>query len=200
MPHWLQAVVYITAAIILLRVGGKRAISQTTPSEVVLMIGIGTVLVHPLKEENSWESVYNGSLIILGLIFVSYLQILIPKTKKWIMGEPLLLIEEGRVIEKNLRKARIPEDELKMRLRIKKINDIKSVKSASLEVSGEIGVELFPNETYATKKDLEDIKYALNVISTKLNCPLTFNPPSPKDSDDNLFKQVKKVQYKDPTQ
>lgn len=197
MPNWIQAIIYIITAMILLRLGGKKAIAQMTPSEVAIFIGIGTVLVHPLKSDSSLISIYNGSLIIAGVIIVSLLQLWIPKTKRWIMGEPLLLISNGEVLNRNLRKARIPEDELKMKLRIKKVSDISNVKSATLEVSGDLGIELYPDQSFATKKDIEDIKKSLELLGNKLNAPITFYTP-PSDPRKNLFNQADIVDEKDP--
>ncbi|WP_163538431.1 YetF domain-containing protein [Gracilibacillus sp. YIM 98692] len=197
MPGWIQAIIYFSAALILLRFGGKRTISQATPSEVVIMIGIGTVLVHPLKSEDPWISVYHGMLIVLGVILVSVLQIYIPKVQKWVMGEPLLVVQNGEVLHKNLKKARITEDELKMKLRVKKINDITKLKSVTLEVSGEIGLELLDQP--ATQKDIDDIKRAIEMIGQKVGAPVTFNSRS-SDLNQNLFNQVEEVQEKDPLQ
>lgn len=199
MDNILQAIIYFLAAIVLLRIGGKRTISQMTTSEMVIMIGLGTVLVHPLKSESSWISVYNGTLIMGGLIIVSLLQIYVPKSKKWIMGEPITVIKDGEILRENLKKTRVPEDEFKMKLRIKKINDITKVKTATFEVSGELGVELYPDYTYATKKDIEDVKYAIKMLGQKMNTPMTFYTP-PTDSNKNLFNQVKEVEHEDPLQ
>lgn len=199
MPSVLQAIIYFVAALILFRVGGKRSISQMTPSEAVIIIGIGTVLVHPLKSTDIWISVYHGGLIMLGLLIVSLLQIYLPRTKKWTMGEPILLIKEGQILRQNLKKARIPEDELKMMLRLKKVNDVSKVKSGSFEVNGELGLELYPEYTYATKKDIEDLKQAIQLIGSQLNAKSVFyTPATPKEQ--NLFKQVEKAQEKDPLQ
>ncbi|MBB6452712.1 uncharacterized membrane protein YcaP (DUF421 family) [Salirhabdus euzebyi] len=200
MPSWIQAIIYIVAAILLLRIGGKRTISQATPSEVAIMIGIGTVLVHPLKSEDPWISVYHGSLIILGLIILSLTQIYFTKTKKWIQGEPLLLIKDGNILTRNLKKARITEDELKMKLRIKKVSDISTLKSVTLEISGDIGVEKNNNEIAATKKDIEDMKNAMEMMAKQLNMTIPFNKPLPKEEENNLFNQVKQIQEKDPLQ
>jgi uncharacterized membrane protein YcaP (DUF421 family) len=199
MPSFVQAIIYFLSAMILLRITGKRTISQMTPSETVIMIGIGTVLVHPLKSEMPWVSVYHGVLIVLGVVIVSLLQIYLPKSKKWLMGEPILLIREGQVLNDNLKKARIPIDELKMMLRLNQINDISKVKSASFEVSGRLGIEVYPEHSYATKKDIEDLKQAIKLIGSQMNAnPVFYTPPS--DPRNNLFNQVEKVQEKDPLQ
>ncbi|WP_138420217.1 DUF421 domain-containing protein [Aquibacillus sediminis] len=197
MSGLIDAIIYLFATLILLRFAGKRTISQATPSEVVIMIGIGTVLVHPLKSVDAWVSAYHGLLIVIGVIFVSILQIYVPKVQKWIMGEPLLVVKNGQILHKNIKKARITEDELKMKLRIKKITDITKLKSVTLEVSGDVGVEVA--EQPATQKDIDDIKKALEMIGDKIGSPVTFYTP-PNDSKQNLFKQIEGVQEKDPLQ
>jgi uncharacterized membrane protein YcaP (DUF421 family) len=196
MPSWIQAIIYLIGAIIFLRISGKRTISQMTPSEVAIMIGIGTVLAEPLKSKSPWISLYHGALIITGLLLLSHLQLYFPKVQKWIMGEPLILIKNGKIIYKNLQKSRMTVDELKMKLRIKKVTDISKVKSATLEVSGDLGVALYVEQSFATKKDIEDLKKAIEMIGNKLNAPMVFYSP-PNDPQKNLFAQVEKVQEDD---
>ncbi|MRH43915.1 DUF421 domain-containing protein [Aquibacillus halophilus] len=200
MPAWIQAILYITAAIVLLRFSGKRTLSQMTPGEVVIMIGIGTVLVHPLKSDNSWITIYHGGLIVLGLIVISLLIINIPALRKWILGEPLLLIKNGEILLPNLKIARMSVDELKMRLRIKKVNEVSKVMKATLEVSGDIGLELFPEHNYVTKKDFENFRQeVLSRLNPNNQDVFKYKPPL-NQKQSNLFNQVEKVQDKDPLQ
>ncbi|WP_407271831.1 hypothetical protein [Radiobacillus sp. PE A8.2] len=138
MPGWVQATIYFVAAVTLLRIGGKRTISQATPSEVAIMIGIGTVLVHPLKSESSWISIYHGALIVLGLLI-------------------------------------------------------------TIEVNGDLGVETFPEQSFATKQDIEELKNAIKLIGNSVNAPVFFYTNS-SDKEDNLFHQVEDVQHEDPLQ
>ncbi|UII57718.1 DUF421 domain-containing protein [Cytobacillus spongiae] len=198
MPGWLQALIYLLSALILLRIGGKRSFSQMTPSEVVVMIGIGTVLVHPLKSDSSLTSVYHGALIIGGLLIISWVQLYVPRTKRWLMGEPILLIQDGQIIHENLRKTRMPEDELKMMLRLNQVNDLTKVKSASLEVSGELGIEMRSSEEPATKKDIEELKALFQALQATQSHPAF--PPAAQNSNQNLFHQVQEVQHHDPLQ
>lgn len=199
MADWIQAIIYFVSTILLLRLAGKRTISQATPGEVVIMIGIGTVLVHPLKSESSWLSVYHGGLIVAGIILISFIQIYFPKTKKFIMGNPILLVKDGQILHENLKKARFTEDELKMKLRTKKINDITKLKSTSLEVSGDLGIEIDEKQSYATKKDIEDLKKAIEMIGNKVGTPVVFYSP-PNSPSQNLFHQAEEIQEKDPLQ
>ncbi|WP_171016995.1 DUF421 domain-containing protein [Pseudalkalibacillus caeni] len=199
MPDWIQALIYFGGALILLRIGGKRTLSRMTIGEVVIMLGIGTVLIHPLKTKDSWLSLYHGALIILGLIIISFLQIHFPKIKNLILGQPTLLIENGEINRKNLKKARMSDEELEMMLRINKINDMSKVKNATLEISGKIGVELLPQHSFATQKDIEEVKQALKMIGSRLDVPISFDQEPGKPSK-NLFRQAEKDEDKDPFQ
>lgn len=194
----IQAVLYILSALILLRLSGKKTMSKMTPSEVVIMIGIGTLLVHPLKVKNSWLSIYHGALIIIGLIIYSFILLYFPVVKQIVMGNPILLIQDGKVIITNLKKARMTLDELKMRLRIKKINDISKVRMATLEVSGELGIELFPDDSFVTKKEFNQLKEAINLY-LETNNESSFNHHTNLQSireSNNLFDQVKHLKNK----
>lgn len=188
-PVPVEAVLYVVSAIVLLRLSGKQTISQMTPGEVVIMIGLGTVLVHPLKTENPWLSIYHGALIVLVLIIVYYVLMYVPAIKKLLTGKPLLLIKDGRILKKNLKKARMTTDELNMRLRIKQINQLSKVKRATLEVSGDLGLELNADDNYATKKELEDLKKEL---LKKIENPTTTHPPFKyeKQQSKNLFDDI----------
>lgn len=199
MPGWLEAVIYFLSAVVLLRLAGKRTFSQLTIGEVIIMIGLGTVLVHPLKSENSWLTAYHGALIVLGVLILSYSQIYFPRLKKWIIGEPMVLISNGQIISSNLKKARMTVDELKARLRTQKVNDLSKVKTATLEISGQLGLELNDEHSYATKSDIEQLKQAITAISIQLNTnPMFYSPPS--DPKDNLFNQAERVEDQDPLQ
>ncbi|MCT2534400.1 DUF421 domain-containing protein [Aquibacillus koreensis] len=192
MQSLIQAIIYLVATIILLRLAGKRTISQATPSEVIIMIGIGTVLVHPLKSVEPLTSAFNGLLIVLGVILITFLQMKIKKFKTLTMGQPILLVRDGEILYDNLKKARIPIDELKMKLRIKKINDISKLESVALEVSGDLSVELKDEYSSVTKKDLEELKKAIQLIGDKVGSPVIFYTPPP-DPKQNLFNQVEKI-------
>lgn len=118
------------------------------------------------------------------------------------MGEPLLLIREGKLQTQNLKRARVTEDEVKMHLRINRVKQLSHVKHATLETSGDLGIELFPEHALATSKDIEEIKLALEIIAENLKIgPLFTSEKSSaqgQTSEDNLFIQAIRVQDKDP--
>lgn len=198
MPYWLKAVIFYVVTLLLLRLAGRRAISRKTPIEVVVMIALGTLLVHPLKSHNVLASLYGGLLLISGLILLSSLQIRFPWLRRWVTGEPILLIDEGVLLPQNLKKARMTIDELNMRLRLNKIETITKVKTATVEVSGDLGIELYPKHSSATKQDIQEIKQILNLIATQLNIETSLVAQPSKNNEQNVFNNISEIQRKDP--
>ncbi len=68
----------------------------------------------------------------------SYASFRIPKLRPVMEGEPLLLVEDGKVLARNLRRERITEDELAAEARQQQIADLADVRFAVLETSGRI--------------------------------------------------------------
>lgn len=187
----IHALEYVLAAIILLRLSGKKTLSQMTPGEVVIILGLGTVLVHPLKNKNEWMSLYHGTLIVISLLIFYYLFLFFPNIRRLFLGNPIILIKDGEMVMKNLKKTTMSVDELKMRLRIKKVNDVSKVRMATLEVSGDIGIELYPDNTPITKKDLENFKIEmLQLLRTNApQQPFLYQAANMNDKG-NLFDEV----------
>lgn len=59
MPYWLKTLIFYVSTLILLRFAGKRALAQMGVLEAVVMIALGTLLVHPLKSQ-TLGSVFTG--------------------------------------------------------------------------------------------------------------------------------------------
>ncbi|MBS4222058.1 YetF domain-containing protein [Lederbergia citrea] len=111
---------------------------------------------------------------------------------RWIIGQPILIIEDGKIIPKNLKRARMTEDDLKMQLRMQKIADITKVKHATFEVSGYMGIELYPEHAQVTKKEFDSLKQAIDLIAKKLDIEPQALPSSNK-TNKNLFQQIEKI-------
>jgi uncharacterized membrane protein YcaP (DUF421 family) len=199
MPHWLEAATVFLSATLLFRLGGKETISTMRIGQAIVMIGIASILVEPLKTKSLWVSIYGAALLILMSLLATYVHIYFPKTKRWLMGQPIVLIKNGQIIHQNLKRARTTVDDLKMRLRSDKVTEISMVKYATLEPSGRLGIEFFPEYSYATKRDIDELKEAILLIGNELKVTPNFFTPT-KVSKDNLFFQAENVQEKDPLQ
>lgn len=138
LPYIFKALLIFLAAIMLLRIAGKRSLAETTVSEAVLRISIGAVLIQPLALRNEWEAIYAGTLLIIGVVLLAKIQIWIPKSRKFINGVPSVLINDGQMKLEELKKARLTTDELQSSLRLKNIGNVEDVELAVLESNGKI--------------------------------------------------------------
>lgn len=156
--HVWKAVMVVIAGTVLLRVAGRKTISQMTLAETVLMIGIGSLLIQPVAGEDIWTTILVGSVLVGTLLLMEYLQVKSDTVEKLITGKAKIVIENGNLNEKNLRKLRLTVDQLEMKLRQNSVSKISDVRWATLEPNGQLGYELKQDAQPVTKKDLEEFK------------------------------------------
>lgn len=156
-----KAILIVVAGTILLRIAGRKTISQMTLAETVIMIAIGSLLIQPVAGENIWNTFLVGAILVVTLLAMEYIQIKSDRMEKWITGKAKVVIDDGTLNEQNLRKLRLSVDQLEMKLRQNSISKISDVKWATLEPNGQLGYELKDDAKPVTKKDLEEFKQVL---------------------------------------
>lgn len=193
-----KAILIVLAGTTLLRIAGRKTISQMTLAETVLMIAIGTLLIQPVSGKNIWTTFIIGGILVGTLLIMEFLQIKSDSFEKMISGKSKIVIENGTLNEKNLKKLRLTVDQLEMKLRQNSVTSISDVKWATLEPNGHVGYELKQEAQPVTKKDLEDFKLSmLSLLSSRTKL-------SPKDENLNLnqqqdiFSEVKHKAHKNP--
>ena len=128
------------------RLMGKRQVGQMEPSEFVVTMLIANLAAVPL--ENLDKPVLGG-LIPMALVFlcerlVSLVCLKSIRLRRFLCGKPVILIENGRLLEENLRRTRVNLDELSGHLREEGVLAIETVQFAILETNGNITVFPFP--------------------------------------------------------
>ena len=156
-----KAILIVVAGTILLRIAGRKTISQMTLAETVIMVAIGSLLIQPVSGGNIWETFLVGAVLVGTLLTMEYIQIKSDRMEKWITGKAKVVIDNGMLNEQNLRKLRLSVDQLEMKLRQNSISKISDVKWATLEPNGQLGYELKDDAKPVTKKDLEEFKQVL---------------------------------------
>ena len=85
--------------------------------------------------------------VVLVLEFIlSWASLKNIKLRKFLCGKPVILVENGNILQKNLKEVRISLDELTAMLRLKDVLDIRQVRYAILETNGNLSVFLCPQE------------------------------------------------------
>jgi len=128
--------------LVVIRAMGKREIGQLSPFDFVVAIIIAELAVIPLESRDLplWHSIL--PLVILGLleVIVSYATLFSHTLRGLICGHPQIIIKNGVLLRKEMRKARYNLDELLAHLREKGIFDPANVEFAVLETSGKLSV------------------------------------------------------------
>ncbi|UFU00521.1 DUF421 domain-containing protein [Radiobacillus kanasensis] len=199
-----KAVLIVLAGTVLLRIAGRKTISQMTLAETVLMIAIGTLLIQPVAGKNIWTTLLAGGILVGTLLVVELLQMKSDTFEKLITGKAKIVIDNGTPYEKNLKKLRLTVDQLEMKLRQMNVSKISDVKLATLEPNGQIGFELKKEARPVTNKDFEEFKQTIinsipsNSQITNFNETLNLlNKQYKVQNSEDLFTEVQNKGHKD---
>lgn len=140
----LRAAVIFVFVLVLVRLMGRRELARLEPFDLIVLVVIGD-LVQQGVTQNDWS--VTGSLLAVGTIGVltvatSWVSWRFPKVRPVLDGRPVVLLEDGKPIEGNLRRERITIEELAAQARQHEIESLDRVKWAVLETSG--GVSIIP--------------------------------------------------------
>ena len=144
-----RTILFYAALIAVIRLMGKRQVGQMEPSEFVVTMLIANLASVPLED---WSIPVWGGLVPMGVVLVCerLISLLCLKSigaRRILCGKPVILIENGRLLEENLRKTRVNLDELSGHLREQGVLAIETVQFAILETNGALTVFPFPEFT-----------------------------------------------------
>ena len=138
-----------------IRLMGKRQIGQMEPSEFVVTMLVANLAAIPMQD--GAIPLYSGLvpiLTVLGIeLVLSALSLRSIGLRKVLCGKPVILIENGKILQDNLRKTRVTLDELTGHLREKDVLDLRSVQYAILETNGNLSVFPYPGDRPASAKE-----------------------------------------------
>ncbi|KGX90810.1 DUF421 domain-containing protein [Pontibacillus marinus] len=164
---WKSALIVIVGTF-LLRIAGRKTISQMTLAETVIMIAIGSLLIQPVAGKNVWVTFMVGGILVLTLIVMEFIQVKSDGLEKLITGKSKVVIQNGVVQEKTLAKLRMTVDQLEMNLRQQNVPNLSDVKWATLEPNGQIGFTLKQDSQPVTKKEFQQLIQALESNAQQL--------------------------------
>jgi len=152
----LRALIFFVLTLVAIRIMGKRTIAQLSPFDLISIIIIGNAVAIPMEDEKI--PFVHGLIPLVSITVINYLlQCLILKNRKienFLQGTPSVLVENGEVIVKNLRKERVTLADLEVLLREKNVRNINQVQEATLEPNGRLSIVLKEVEEPVTRKDL----------------------------------------------
>lgn len=178
-----RTLLFYLLLLLVVRLLGKRQIGQMEPTEIVVTMLLANLA--SITIENLDKPILLGVLPI-ALVFgaerlLSHLTFRSVGIRRLFCGKPVILINNGKIDERNLRRTRVNLDELTMNLRENGVFDPTTVKFAILETDGKLTTLLYGKDQPAPAKDagqkVSDTELPVTLISDgKLlrgNLPLT---------------------------
>lgn len=137
-----RSIVSLIVLFLITKLLGKKQVSQMSVFDYVIGISIGNFAADIII---SIETPFiNGvlAMIIFGIVayLISYFSIKSIIIRRIFMGTPTILIDKGKIIEKNLRKVKFDINDLLEQCRINNYFDINEIEYAVLEVNGTLSV------------------------------------------------------------
>jgi uncharacterized membrane protein YcaP (DUF421 family) len=122
------------------RVVGRRELSTMEPFDVILLVVIGDLVQQGVTQS---DNSVTGIVIVLSVVTLmtalfAYLNFRFPRLRPWMEGRPVVLIDNGSVVEGNLRRERLTLDEVEAEARLQQIASLSQVRWAVLETNGQI--------------------------------------------------------------
>ncbi|HEX2396600.1 MAG TPA: YetF domain-containing protein [Solirubrobacteraceae bacterium] len=138
----LRATVIFFFVLLMTRVVGRRELSSLEPFDMILLVVIGD-----LVQQGVTQSDYSltGAIIVISTIGIltvvmAFLNFRLRPLRRVLEGEPVVLVEDGRPVERNLRRERLTIEELESEGRQQQVTSIDDMRWAVLETSGQISV------------------------------------------------------------
>lgn len=152
---YIRTIVLYLVLIAVIRMMGKRQIGEMEPSEFVVTMLVANLASIPMQDGGI--PLYSGLvpiLTVLGVeLILTALSMRSVKLRQLLCGKPVILIENGKILQSNLRSTRITLDELTELLRGKDVLTPDTVQYAILETNGNLSVFPFPEQRPASAKD-----------------------------------------------
>jgi uncharacterized membrane protein YcaP (DUF421 family) len=139
----IRAAVAYLFILLLMRIVGRRELSSMEPSDVILLVVIGDLVQNGVTQS---DYSVTGVVLAAGTIgalatLTAYLTFKWSRVRNVVEGEPVILVEDGKLIERNMKSERLTPDELMEQARLQQgVESLDDVKWAVLETSGSISI------------------------------------------------------------
>lgn len=195
---FIRSIIIYICIIAAVRLMGKRQIGELQPSELVITIILSEVAAMPLEDSDNplIPSIITVFLLAGFEVISSDLSIKFPGFRRLIQGNPILVIKNGKIMQKNIKSVRYSVDDLTEALRLKDVFDIRAVDFAYIETNGGISVKLKKDYSPPTKSDenSQDGTLPCLIISDGKIIDRDFSYCNM--TRDKLFSTLKKMGYK----
>src|SRR5689334_7801317 len=138
----LRAAIAFCFIFFLTRVVGRRELGSMEPFDLILLVVLGDLIQQGVTQSDYSVTgllVAASTMAILTVLF-SYLSYRFPRLRPTLDGEPIVIVRDGKPIDRNLRRERLTFDEVMVEARLQQISSVEEIAWAVLETSGRISI------------------------------------------------------------
>ena len=136
----LRTVFVFLLILIVTRAVGRRELSSMEPFDLILLVVIGDLVQQGVTQSD--YSITGATTVIVTMaslvVGTAYLSFRFKRLRPLLEGGPVLLISEGRLLERNLRRQRMTVEELRAEARQQSIGSLEDIRYAVLETNGKL--------------------------------------------------------------
>ena len=153
----IKCILIYVLAVILSKLIGIKIISQMNFFDFIMAVSVGSMIAKIIIDKD--HVVFSGIIALVTFtlltIATSYLNLKSYTARRIINAKTLILIENGRIIDKNMKRLRITVNELMMKLREKDVFNLEDVQFAIMEGNGQLSVLIKANKKPITPYDVD---------------------------------------------
>jgi uncharacterized membrane protein YcaP (DUF421 family) len=126
--------------VFVMRVMGRRELSSLSPADLILLVVLGDLIQNGVTQSDmsmTGVTIAISTFVLLTMAF-SYVSYKSARARKVIEGEPLIVVHDGRPIERNLRSERLTLEDVMAEARGAEIECLDEIKWAVLEAGGKM--------------------------------------------------------------
>src|SRR5256714_4035490 len=134
----LRAVFLYAFVVFLIRIMGRRELSSLSAVDLVLLIVLGDAIQQGLTQDDYsvTGAVIAVSTIAAVQVFSSYLSFRSRRARRVLEGDPIVIVQDGKLIERNLKRDRLTESDVAEEMRAQQIASVEDVEWGILESNG----------------------------------------------------------------
>lgn len=136
----LRAAAMYVAVFAFTRLLGRRELSQMQPFDLILLVVVGDLVQQGVTQN---DLSVTGLMLVIATVALlqvgaSYLSFRFRSLRPLLEGKPVVLVDDGRIIENNLRRERLTVEDVTEEMRLNSIDSLAQVRWAVLETSGRL--------------------------------------------------------------
>jgi uncharacterized membrane protein YcaP (DUF421 family) len=135
-----RAIVAFAFVFLLTRVVGRRELSSLEPFDLIMLVVLGDLVQQGITQSDMSVTgiVLAAGTIALLTVLVSYLSFRFRSLRPILEGEPIVIVQDGKMLDGNMKRERLTPEEVAAQARLQQIASLEDVQWAVLETSGTI--------------------------------------------------------------